>query len=96
MAIYTINDYRNAIRERIRHLKLLKNTQRIIIWDVRADESIDASLLSFRAYGTRLHTDVVLVACGASGIWERLPLKRIVLPQLADVLQLRKQYLGEG
>lgn len=90
-----INAYRNAIRDHIERLKNVGDLRQMLIWDVQPDEATDATLLSLRAYGTRLHVDVVLVACGASGIWEILPEQRIVLPFLNDVLALRKVYMTD-
>lgn len=91
-----INDYRNALRLKIDQLIASKDLRRLIVWDVGADESSDPSLLSKRAYGSAMHIDVVLVACGVNGIWEPLPRKRIVMPSLTDVLALRKKYLGDS
>lgn len=88
-----INDYRNAIRDHIERLRNIGNLRNMIIWDVQVDEATDPTLLSNRAYNTRQHVDVVLVACGVSGIWEKLPEERIVLPLLRDVLALRKIYM---
>lgn len=88
-----INAYRNAIRTHIERLKSVGNASRLIVWDVREDEASDPTLLSLRAYGTRQHSDVVLVACGVSGIWEELPQRRIAMPILQDVLALRREYL---
>jgi hypothetical protein len=44
-------------------------------------------------YGSRAYTDVIQVACGTSGIWEKLPVKRIAVPLIADVLKFRREYL---
>ncbi|MCG2572041.1 hypothetical protein LVY74_00510 [Acinetobacter sp. ME22] len=90
-----INDYRNAIREHIERLKNIGNLSNMIIWDVQVDEASDPTLLSNRAYNNRQHVDVVLVACGVSGVWEKLPEQRIVLPLLKDVLALRKIYMTD-
>ncbi|WP_111896147.1 hypothetical protein [Acinetobacter sp. MB5] len=90
-----INDYRNAIREHIERLKNVGNLSNMIIWDVQVDEASDPTLLSNRAYNTHQHVDVVLVACGVSGVWEKLPEQRIVLPLLKDVLALRKIYMTD-
>lgn len=90
-----INDYRNAIRDHIERLRNIGNLRNMIIWDVQVDEATDPTLLSNRAYNTRQHVDVVLVACGVSWIWEKLPEERIVLPLLRDVLALRKIYMTD-
>jgi hypothetical protein len=76
-----INEYRNAIRDLInRNIKLGKLNS-LIVWDVKSDEAQDPTLLSLRIYGSRTHTDVIQVACGVSGIWEKLPEKRIAVPE---------------
>lgn len=90
-----INAYRNAIRDRIEQRLNAGDVRQFMAWDVMADEARDATLLSQRAYGSRQHVDVVLVACGASGIWEQLEKKRIALPLLSDVIALRNEYLGK-
>lgn len=87
------NDYRNAIRDRIEHYKSTGEVRRLIVWDVQMDEARDPTLLSLRAYGSRAYADVVMVACGVSGIWENLPLKRIALPLPADIAELQRIYL---
>lgn len=87
------NDYRNALREHIEHLKANGRLRSLIVWDVQIDEARDPTLLSLRAYGSRAYADVVMVACGVSGIWENLPLKRIALPLLADIAELQRIYL---
>lgn len=88
-----INAYHNAIRDRIESLKNQGDVRRLIVWEIQDDESKDHTLLSYRVYGTRDHADVVRVAAGASGIWEALPLKRIALLTLSDVLALRREWL---
>lgn len=87
-----LNAYRNAIRQQIQFLQRSGVAGQFIRWQVGSDEVDDATLLSQRAYGTREHTDVVMVAAGTSGIWEPLPRAIIILPTLAQVLALRKQY----
>lgn len=88
------NAYRNAIRELIELLKKRGTSQQMIVWQIRADEAVDPTLISLRAYGTREHADVVMVAAGVSGIWERLPETEIVLPLLIQIRQLRRDILG--
>lgn len=88
-----INEYRNAVRDHIARMIEQGKLNQLIVWDIQSDEAQDPSLLSLRLYGSRQHTDVVQVACGTSGIWEKLPMKRIAVPRIADVLKLRREFL---
>ncbi len=88
-----INSYRNAMREFIDRNVEQGNFSVLIVWDIQSDEAQDPTLLSQRIYGSRGFTDVILLASGANGIWEKLEEKRIAVPALAAVIQLRKQYL---
>ena len=87
-----INEYRNAIRDLINKNIQQGTLNNLIVWDVRSDEAQDPTLLSLRIYGSRKHTDVIQVACGVSGIWEKLPGKRIAVPKITDVMRLRTEY----
>ena len=86
------NEYRNAIRDLINKNIQQGTLNNLIVWDVRSDEAQDPTLLSLRIYGSRKHTDVIQVACGVSGIYEKLPEKRIAVPKIADVMRLRTEY----
>lgn len=86
------NEYRNAIRDLINKNIQQGKLNSLIVWDVRSDEAQDPTLLSLRIYGSRQHTDVIQVACGVSGIWEKLPEKRIAVPKIADIMRLRTEY----
>ena len=86
------NEYRNAIRDLINNNIQQGTLNNLIVWDVRSDEAQDPTLLSLRIYGSRKHTDVIQVACGVSGIWEKLPEKRIAVPKIADIMRLRTKY----
>ena len=86
------NEYRNAIRDLINKNIQQGTLNNLIVWDVRSDEAQDPTLLSLRIYGSRKHTDVIQVACGVSGIWEKLPGKRIAVPKIADIMRLRTEY----
>lgn len=88
-----INEYRNSVRDHIARMIERGKLNQLIVWDIQSDEAQDPSLLSLRLYGSRQHTDVVQVACGTSGIWEKLPMKRIAVPRIADVLKLRREFL---
>lgn len=90
-----INDYLNAVRNRIEYYKRLGDAKNLIVWDVQPDESIQPGLLSYRVYGTEEHTNVVNVACGVSGVWEVLPQQRIALLQPAELMALRREYLED-
>ena len=87
-----INEYRNAIRDLINKNIQQGTLNNLIVWDVRSDEAQDPTLLSLRIYGSRKHTDVIQVACGVSGIYEKLPEKRIAVPKIADIMRLRTEY----
>lgn len=86
------NAYRNAIRDLIELIKARGTSSQMLAWQIGEDEVNDPTLVSIRAYGSRIHTDVVMVACGTSGIWEQLPAVIVIMPQLAQVLQLRRKY----
>lgn len=88
-----INEYRNAIRDHINRNIQQGKLNNLVVWDVQSDEAKDPTLLSFRIYGTRQHVDVIQVACGVNGIWEKLPEKRIAVPLIIDVLRLRNEYI---
>ena len=87
-----INEYRNAIRDLINKNIQQGTLNNLIVWDVKSDEAQDPTLLSLRIYGSRKHTDVIQVACGVSGIYEKLPEKRIAVPKIADIMRLRTEY----
>lgn len=88
-----MNAYRNAIRDTIELLKARATSSQMIVWQIGTDEQFDPTLVSLRAYGSREYADVVMVACGTSGIWERLPTVEVVMPTLSQVRQLQRQYL---
>ena len=86
------NEYSNAIRDLINKNIQQGTLNNLIVWDVRSDEAQDPTLLSLRIYGSRKHTDVIQVACGVSGIYEKLPEKRIAVPKITDIMRLRTEY----
>ena len=88
-----INEYRNAICDHINRFIEQGKLNQLIVWDIQQDEAQDPTLLSLRIYGSRAYTDVIQVACGTSGIWEKLPVKRIAVPLIEDVLKFRCEYL---
>lgn len=85
------NAYLNAIREQIDRARRLQASN-CIRWEVGEDERTDPTLVSRRAYGTSLHTDVVMVACGTEGIWQPLPRGEIILPTLLQLQALRQRF----
>ena len=89
-----ISEYRNAIRDHINRFIEQGKLNQLIVWDIQYDEAQDPTLLSLRIYGSRQYTEVIQVACGTSGIWEKLPINRIAVPLIADVLRFRREYLG--
>ena len=91
-----INDYQNAIRHLIEKLKKRGLTGQYIRWQINKDEIHDPTLVSLRAYGSREHANVVMVACGTSGIWEALPRIEIILPTMLQITQLQQQFNRDG
>ena len=87
-----INDFRNGTRDLIEKLKKRGRAGQYIRWQINKDEINDPTLVSLRAYGSRDYADVVMVACGTSGIWEELPREEIILPTLLQLIQLRQQF----
>lgn len=87
-----INEYRNEVRRHLDQMLQVGNLKNLIVWDIRSDEADDATLLSYRAYGSRDYVQEVLIASGVNSIWERLPEKRIALPTMVNILALKKRY----
>lgn len=93
MTITMRNEFLNALR---RHIEV--NTPRtgyggtLMQYQIGEDEIYDASLVSLRAYGTRMHTDVIRLSCGTSFAHEPLPEKIVLLPSLNAVITLQKKY----
>ena len=90
------NDFRNAIRDLIEKLKKRGLTGQYIHHQINKDEINDPTLVSQRAYGSREYADVVMVACGTSGIWEELPRAEIILPTMLQIIQLQQQFHRDG
>lgn len=90
------NDFRNAIRDLIEKLKKRGLAGQYIRWQINKDEINDPTLVSQRAYGSRDYADVVMVACGTSGIWEELPRIEIILPTMLQIIQLQQQFNRDG
>lgn len=89
----SINEYLNEIR---RVIELNKNktnfNQKLFQYEIGVDETWDHSLISQRVYKTREHSDVVRIAAGASYFHEKLEQKIILLPALAEIIRLRREY----
>lgn len=87
------NEFYNAIR---RHIEMNANKTgyggSLINYQIGEDEIYDASLVSLRVYRTRVHSDVVRLACGVSFAHEPLPEKLVLLPSLNAIVQLQKKY----
>lgn len=59
----------NFITPYVGILKLMRSKKRcgsLVIHQIGEDEVNDPSLVSLRVYGTRIHSDVVRLACGTS------------------------------
>ena len=86
------NSYQNAIRLHLAQMKTLQNVSNVIIYDVGSDERYDPTLISRRVYQTPNYADVVMVACGVSGIWEEIPLGKVMLPLPTVIAVLRNDW----
>jgi len=87
------NEFYNAIR---RHIEISANKTgfggSLTAYQIGEDEIHDASLVSLRVYQTRVHSDIVRLACGVSFAHEPLPQKLILLPSLNAIVQISKKY----
>lgn len=87
------NEFYNALR---RHIEM--NARKtgfggsLIPYSIGEDEVNDASLVSLRAYQSRLHSDVVRLACNVSFAHEPLPMGLVLLPSLNAIVKLQKKY----
>lgn len=87
------NEYHNAVRRFINTNTAKANFgARVFQYQIGEDEVHDPSLVSLRAYGTRSHSDIVVLACGNSFSFEPLPLNIIILPDLPVLVSLQKRY----
>lgn len=83
----------NAVRrfvEQERKRSLISN--KLILWEVGQDESLDHTLLSKRLYGSRKYSDVVAVCCGVSFAFEPIPCRAYYFPTLAELIKIKKVY----
>lgn len=87
------NEFYNAIR---RHIENSANKTgfggSLTAYQIGEDEIYDASLVSLRVYQTRVHSDIVRLACGVSFAHEPLPQKLVLLPSLNAIVKLSKKY----
>lgn len=87
------NEFYNAIR---RHIEMNANKVgyggSLIRYEIGEDEIYDASLVSLRVYQSRLHYDVIRLACGVSFAHEPLPMGLVLLPSLNAIVQLQKKF----
>lgn len=90
------NIYLNAVRTHVDLLVRRARTDKLIVWDVGADETHDPTLIAYRAYGSRDDADVVMLCAGTNRIGESLPNKRIYLPLPASLAQIKRDYASSG
>lgn len=90
------NIYHNAVRTHVDLLVRRARTDKLIVWDVGADEVHDPTLIAHRAYGSRDDADVVMLCAGTNRIGESLPNKRIYLPLPASLAQIKRTYAISG
>lgn len=92
------NAYRLAILKLIAQLKDKGQSDQYVLYQVMPDEVHDPTLLSQRAYGTRSHADVVMIAAGVNSIDDPLPETDLVLPLGSAVVVLKRMYkvMGNG
>ncbi len=87
------NEFYNAIR---RHIEMSANKTgfggSLVAYQIGEDEIYDASLVSLRLYKTRVHSDVVRLACGVSFAHEPLPQQIVLMPSLNAIVKLQKKY----
>lgn len=87
-----MNEYLNAIRDLIVLLKNKGKTGQFLRWVVMPDEVYDATLISYRAYGSREFANVVMIAAGTNSIAEPLPAEEIILPTAMQIRQIQAIY----
>ncbi|WP_010197079.1 hypothetical protein [Psychrobacter sp. PAMC 21119] len=87
------NIYLNAVRTHVDLLYRRGRTDKLIVWDVGTDETHDPTLIAYRVYGNRDDADVVMVCAGTNRIGEALPNRRIYLPMLASLTELKRSHI---
>ena len=87
------NIYLNAVRTHVDLLARRARTDKLIVWEVRADEIHDPTLIAYRAYGDRDDVDVVMLCAGTNRIGEPMPRRTIFLPLASSLASLKRQHL---
>lgn len=87
------NTYLNAVRAHVDLLVRRSRTDKLIVWDIGTDETHDPTLVAYRAYGNRDDADVVMVCAGTNRIGEPLPNRRLYLPMLASLTELKRAHI---
>lgn len=88
----SINSYLQAVRRHIDWLKRYGRKGQYICWQIMPEEIHDPTLVSYRAYGTRDHSQIIQLACGTNSAWEPLPETEIILPLMKDLTLLLRQH----
>ena len=90
------NTYLNAVRTHVDLLVRRSRTDKLVIYDIGSDEVHDPTLISQRVYGSRDHTDIIMLCAGMNRIGEALSRHRIYLPAATTVMMLRKIHAQDG
>jgi hypothetical protein len=87
-----MNEYLNAIRDLINLLKSKGKSGQYLRWNIMPDEANDATLVSYRAYGSRKYANVIMIAAGTNSIADILPNEVIIMPTLMQIRQIQSLY----
>lgn len=87
------NIYLNAVRTHVDLLARRARTDKLLVWEVRADELRDPTLIAYRAYGNRDDVDIVMLCAGTNRIGEQIPRRTIFLPLAVSLAALKRQHL---
>lgn len=90
------NIYLNAVRLHTDLLIRRGRTDKLIVWDVGADEVHDPTLIAHRVYGNRDDADVVMMCAGTNRIGEPLPQRIIFLPAPATLASFKREHASNG
>ena len=90
------NTYHNDVRSQIDLLVRRARTDKLIVWNVGADEVHDPTLIAYRVYGNRDDADIVMLCAGTNRIGEALPRRTIYLPLPASLMQIKRSYAKNG
>ncbi len=86
------NTYYNAIRSHVDLLARRGRYDRLVKWQVGADEIHDPTLIAQRVYGNRDYADIVMICAGTNRIGQPLPKRMIFLPLATSVMAIRRQH----